>query len=759
MTYWLNPSGPPTVSTDKRVSAVNGNGIGLKCGAMPCAVLCAIFVLLLLGISGCSTTEDRTIHPSKDVPSTGDSGTVIDVSANRGRTDDDFSSYVDLPKASENFVYVLNPTAGSVTLVNAQQYTIQVIDAGEKPTFIEIVEGTDDAIVLNTGSDDATIVRVNDEGIATATSLDVVHGANTLSISPDGQHMIVYFNAERQNLSSTFGDFQTVSLLSFADGTSTTTTMSVGFKPRDIFYKEDNSEAYVVTDDGVSILNFAEIAESGSGIAHNISFVSSNYSEDIEMFTITPDGKYAISRAWGTTSVNMVELATNAEYSLDLNGFFKVNYHTGETYWDGVLEFPTSFKQLDFVVEGMYALALEYNSKKLLKIPLPEGMLDPTLATMVDLTNFVSDTVVPIDNTGKALVYRGEKWSEQIGIVNWDVIQEGMDILFDASCNDDQFEDNDTPQTAIPIVPPLDEAAAICGDDDDYYQVALNANDTIEISLLFDGALGNIDLYVYDPAGVQYASSLSKSSDESLTLHVSEAGVYTIGATLVTPNVFKQNYQLIVDVISLDSGGDTETDTDTDTATDSVTDADTETAATDSDSQTDTAGGIEDAPFTILQLQKSVASVDVAQDGKTALITHTKAQGDPNDSWLSVEQRIDRSYGYSLLHPETGFIKMQLTEVAPNGMVAVPNSNTLFLIFWKPGSPPVKEVHRINLEKFVIDPVIKLESPPLSAGYIPGQNKIFVNQDHPEGRVTFIDVETSETQTVTGFELNNEIKD
>jgi hypothetical protein len=42
-------------------------------------------------------------------------------------------------------------------------------------------------------------------------------------------------------------------------------------------------------------------------------------------------------------------------------------------------------------------------------------------------------------------------------------------------------------------------------------------------------------------------------------------------------------------------------------------------------------------------------------------------------------------------------------------------------------------------------------------GTIPATQRAFVGQDHPEGRITFIDEATGALQSVTGFELNSRI--
>ncbi len=52
---------------------------------------------------------------------------------------------------------------------------------------------------------------------------------------------------------------------------------------------------------------------------------------------------------------------------------------------------------------------------------------------------------------------------------------------------------------------------------------------------------------------------------------------------------------------------------------------------------------------------------------------------------------------------------------------------------------------------------VELPSRPLSSGIVPDAGQAFVAQEHPEGRVTFLDLETGEDQTVTGFELSSRV--
>ncbi len=47
-----------------------------------------------------------------------------------------------------------------------------------------------------------------------------------------------------------------------------------------------------------------------------------------------------------------------------------------------------------------------------------------------------------------------------------------------------------------------------------------------------------------------------------------------------------------------------------------------------------------------------------------------------------------------------------------------------------------------------------LASPPIAAGIVGGARRAYVAQQHPEGRITFIDLDGGTARTLTGFELS-----
>ncbi len=52
-----------------------------------------------------------------------------------------------------------------------------------------------------------------------------------------------------------------------------------------------------------------------------------------------------------------------------------------------------------------------------------------------------------------------------------------------------------------------------------------------------------------------------------------------------------------------------------------------------------------------------------------------------------------------------------------------------------------------------------LASPPIAVGVVAGAKRAFIAQQHPEGRLTFIDLDTGVARTLTGFELSSRVVD
>jgi len=166
-----------------------------------------------------------------------------------------------------------------------------------------------------------------------------------------------------------------------------------------------------------------------------------------------------------------------------------------------------------------------------------------------------------------------------------------------------------------------------------------------------------------------------------------------------------------------------------------------------------TAPGLPHATYT---LQKSIRQVGFDPSGKHAVIVHARAPGDPAAA-KDFDEYIDRSPGYSSVDLASGFSKLQITPVDPGTFAFAPDAPRAYLTLDGGDQDGATwAVQTIELDTGVVR-TIPLNSPPSAIGVLPGAKKVFVNQRHPLGRVSFLDVASGQVRTVTGFDLNSNI--
>lgn len=116
------------------------------------------------------------------------------------------------------------------------------------------------------------------------------------------------------------------------------------------------------------------------------------------------------------------------------------------------------------------------------------------------------------------------------------------------------------------------------------------------------------------------------------------------------------------------------------------------------------------------------------------------------------------SHGYSLLDIRTARVKLQTTAAPPSGLVFAPERDEAFLVL---RGDDVASVQRIDLNGFAVQSW-DLGTPPEVIGVLPDIERAFVTQTHPEGRISFIqlDAESGDggrLETVSGYALNGRI--
>ena len=99
--------------------------------------------------------------------------------------------------------------------------------------------------------------------------------------------------------------------------------------------------------------------------------------------------------------------------------------------------------------------------------------------------------------------------------------------------------------------------------------------------------------------------------------------------------------------------------------------------------------------------------------------------------------------------------RIEGTDTVPR-FVAVADQSAL-ITTWGSATLPAKTLLG-RLPGLTVD-AITLGAEPLASGLVLDENRGFVAEAHPQGQVTFIDLETAESKTVTGFELSSQVVD
>ena len=102
-----------------------------------------------------------------------------------------------------------------------------------------------------------------------------------------------------------------------------------------------------------------------------------------------------------------------------------------------------------------------------------------------------------------------------------DVVPQGV------SCQDDNFEQNDSRAAARPIVAGTYANLRICSGDEDWYRIEMEQGNSLVANVFFTNSMGDLDAYLYKgDATSSYKSGTSTTDNEVLNAPNLEAGTY-----------------------------------------------------------------------------------------------------------------------------------------------------------------------------------------------------------------------------------------
>lgn len=330
------------------------------------------------------------------VPKTGASGTEIaDLPVEQS-----YNVSFELPQAGKNFVFVTNSASNTVAVIDAANLGIQTVETGANPRFLQTVAGTDTAIALNVDSSTATVIRASLDKPPSHVDLEVIPGANAIAIAPDGKHAVVYVNSRFTPSGKSSGSYQKITVITLSDTGDTKTDMTVAYKPSDVFFSSDSAKGYVVAEQYVSVLDFAEIDKQGAGMRSDVS-LGYAFGQIPKGVSVTPNGRYALARLENASVLHLVDLTAKdpakAVKELDLAQLASLMESSDEDAGAGFVS-SAIVTDLDLSSDGSFAVAVVREKSTVLRIPIPQAFEDPLV---YDADKSVIDT---IKLTGTAII-------------------------------------------------------------------------------------------------------------------------------------------------------------------------------------------------------------------------------------------------------------------------------------------------------------------------------------------------------------------
>ena len=143
--------------------------------------------------------------------------------------------------------------------------------------------------------------------------------------------------------------------------------------------------------------------------------------------------------------------------------------------------------------------------------------------------------------------------------------------------------------------------------------------------------------------------------------------------------------------------------------------------------------------YRTVALKAAVKAAFVAEDGSHAVVLLSPGTGSSKAGAFSLVPIAN------VLPP-----KIQGTEAPPLSVAIAPAPSTRAVVTTRDDVKKIYGAYLARMPQLQVDR-IDLPSPPLATGMVPAANVAFVAQEHPEGRITFIDLSDGKARTLHRF--------
>ena len=228
------------------------------------------------------------------------------------------------PIHSDRYVYVALSELDALAKIDGDSLEVSSIPVGDQPEVLAAIPDSDGVVVLDRNNGTVTIVRPGEDADDTRV-LPTLPNMNRISIDPTGRYALAWFDirdAAQGGLGSLadIGSFQDVTLIRLGQNMEHSVDLTVGFRPRSVRFDAAGERAFVITDDGISVLDMDEVISGGPTIVAPVSIGQEAGVDPIDYeVNVNAGGDLAVIRQAGSTTLRFVELqGSSAGQTVDL---------------------------------------------------------------------------------------------------------------------------------------------------------------------------------------------------------------------------------------------------------------------------------------------------------------------------------------------------------------------------------------------------------------------------------------------------------
>lgn len=305
-----------------------------------------------------------------------------------------------VPVVTGSLIWAANPDSGRVALVDAVTREVQTLSAGLGPRYLAAIAGDGDerAIVINTGSFDATLFREASDGALSDVDIPIHAGANAWATSSGGRWAVAWSDASLSARLDPTEGLQDVSVIDLSAQIPAAQRFSVGYRPVALTIDAEESRLYAVTQSGISVIALGDeprLLDDVTILSSEEELAGDAGTPVLDDVPISADGRFALVRFAGADRLKVLDLAN------------------GESQ---VIELPGEVSDVDIAGDGRRAVAVIRETSQVATFDLAAVLADASALTLTELDGAAIGSVSLPESGSQALLFTNAVPSDQLAI-------------------------------------------------------------------------------------------------------------------------------------------------------------------------------------------------------------------------------------------------------------------------------------------------------------------------------------------------------